>query len=196
MSKRSIALLAIGFVCGGGILGAGMLAVSAILRVQVVATWPVSPPPQDAFARSSAGGSSYALDGYCPVTLVQKQQWVLGNSQYREKWGTQVFLFAGSAEQRQFQQQPERYAPALSGNDVVLAKEGCETARGKREHGVFCRGRIYLFASEASLQRFAHNPGLYVSGNIDEPIDGTTDVSVGSKKRDTGTLKIATRNDH
>jgi len=85
----------------------------------------------------------------------------LGNFQYRETRGTQVFLFAGSEEQEQFQENPDRYLPAFSGNDVVLAKEDGETVGGRREHGVTYENRIYLFSSGESMQRFAQNPRLY-----------------------------------
>ena len=74
-----------------------------------------------------------------------------------------TYLFAGPEEQRRFFTDPDRYAPVVSGNDVVLATEQGQAVPGTREHGVFYENRVYLFSSEASLDRFARNPGAYAS---------------------------------
>ena len=103
------------------------------------------------------------LDGYCPVALAEKQQWVLGD----RRWGAihrgRTYLFAGPEEQRRFFTDPDRYAPAVSGNDVVLATEQGQAVPGMREHGVFFGNRVYLFSSEATLEKFARNPSLYAN---------------------------------
>ena len=49
----------------------------------------------------------------------------------------------------------------VSGNDVVLAVEQGQIAPGMRQHGVFYQGRVYLFSSEATLQKFSANPAAY-----------------------------------
>jgi YHS domain-containing protein len=51
----------------------------------------------------------------------------------------------------------------ISGNDPVLAMDGGQAVSGRREHGVFYENRIYLFADEASLQRFYQNPNRYAA---------------------------------
>ena len=103
------------------------------------------------------------LDGYCPVSLCERQQWVAGD----RRWGAihrgRTYLFAGPEEQRRFFTDPDRYAPVVSGNDVVLATEQGQAVPGMREHGVFYENRVYLFSSEASLDRFARNPDAYAS---------------------------------
>ena len=103
------------------------------------------------------------LDGYCPVVLSEKQQWVLGD----RRWGAihrgRTYLFAGPEEQRRFFTDPDRYAPAVSGNDVVLAAEQGQPVPGMREHGVFFGNRVYLFSSEATLDKFARNPNQYAN---------------------------------
>ena len=103
------------------------------------------------------------LDGYCPVTLSEKQQWVVGD----RRWGAihrgRTYLFAGPEEQRRFFTDPDRYAPATSGNDVVMATEQGQTVPGMREHGVFFGNRVYLFSGEATLEKFARNPNQYAT---------------------------------
>jgi YHS domain-containing protein len=104
-----------------------------------------------------------ALDGYCPVVLSEQQQWTPGD----RRWGAihrgRTYLFAGPEEQRRFFTDPDRYAPAASGNDVILAIEQGQPVPGLREHGVFFGNRVYLFSSEATLEKFAGNPTQYAN---------------------------------
>jgi YHS domain-containing protein len=103
------------------------------------------------------------LDGFCPTTLTEKVQWTPGD----RRWGAihrgRTYLFAGPEEQRRFFADPDRYAPAISGNDVVLAIDQGKPVPGMREHGVFYNNRIYLFSNEATLEKFAKNPSLYIN---------------------------------
>jgi thiol-disulfide isomerase/thioredoxin/YHS domain-containing protein len=103
------------------------------------------------------------LEGYCPVALWERQQWTLGD----RRWGVihrgRTYLFSGPEEQRRFFTDPDHYAPAISGNDVVLATEQGQPVPGMREHGVFFGNRMYLFSSEATLEKFARNANVYVN---------------------------------
>ena len=107
------------------------------------------------------------MDGYCPVTLAEKQQWVVGD----RRWGAihrgRTYLFTGSEEQRRFFADPDRYAPVLSGNDIVQAVEKGQTVPGMREHGVSYNGHIFLFADEPALQKFSINPAYYANKELE-----------------------------
>lgn len=123
----------------------------------------------DQFAPGSSAGPPAAnspplgLDGYCPVRLAESQQWVLGD----RRWGAIhegcTYLFAGPAEQQRFLANPDRYGPVMSGDDVVLAIDDGRSVPGCREHGVFYGGRVYLFSSEESLEKFSRVPNRYAS---------------------------------
>ncbi|MCE5301799.1 MAG: thioredoxin family protein [Planctomycetaceae bacterium] len=135
-----------------------------------VATQPTQ--PQSAIAPSQASRPSpqlptmnppLALDGFCPVALMDKQQWVMGDRRWGAVHRGRTYLFRGPEEQKQFFSDPDRYAPVLSGNDVVLASEQSQTVPGRREHGAYFGNRIYLFASEATLDKFTRNPNLYAN---------------------------------
>ncbi len=108
-----------------------------------------------------------ALDGFCPVLLVEKHQWTPGDRQWGATHRGRTYLFAGPEEQRRFLADPDRYAPAASGNDLVVAVEEGREVAGLREHGVFFgNNRVYLFASEASLEKFSRNPHQYVNQSM------------------------------
>ncbi len=101
------------------------------------------------------------LDGYCPVSLAEKQQWVLGDRRFGVIHRGRLYLFTGPDEQRRFFSDPDRYAPVISGNDIVQAMEKGQAVQGMREHGVFYNGHIFLFADEASLEKFRKDPSYY-----------------------------------
>ncbi len=83
------------------------------------------------------------------------------------RWGAihrgRTYLFAGPEEQRRFFTDPDRYAPTASGNDVVLAAEQGQAVPGMRQHGVTFGNHVYLFSSEATLEKFSKNPNVYVN---------------------------------
>ncbi len=127
---------------------------------QIVTAQPSLPPSTPA---------ALGLDGYCPVTLVERSQtapqdpkcWTHGNLQWGAVHRGVTYLFTGADEQKRFLQQPDRYAPALSGNDAVMAFDRGQLLHGRRENGVFYDNRIYLFASVETLQRFQQDPRRY-----------------------------------
>ncbi len=114
----------------------------------------VSPPP--------TAPAPLALDGYCPVQLVEKQAWTRGDARWGAIHEGRTYLFVGPDQQRRFFADPDRYAPVHGGNDVVLAVEKKQVVAGRRQHGVYYVGRVYLFRDEASLAKFTKNPRYYV----------------------------------
>jgi YHS domain-containing protein len=122
------------------------------------------PAPRDKRAvEIPAGNPPVALDGYCPVQLTEKKRWVLGNRRWGLRHEGRTYLFAGPDEQRRFNERPHEYAPVMSGSDVVLLVDGGQTAAGRREHGVWFMGRIFLFSDEASFQKFEAAPDYYAN---------------------------------
>jgi YHS domain-containing protein len=103
------------------------------------------------------------MDGYCPVSLSETQRWVLGDRRWGAIHRERTYLFAGPEQQRRFFADPDRYAPAASGNDVVLATEQGQAVPGMRQHGVSFGNHVYLFSSEATLEKFSKNPNIYVN---------------------------------
>ncbi len=110
-----------------------------------------------------AGNPPLALDGYCPVLLTEKERWVRGNVKWGVRHEGRTYLFAGPEEQGRFYAEPDRFAPVLGGDDVVLMVEQGQHVLGRREHGGWFQNRVYLFASEASFQKFFADPHRYAN---------------------------------
>jgi YHS domain-containing protein/thioredoxin-related protein len=121
---------------------------------------PVAPDPAGA-PDSLRDNPPFGLEGYCPVELCEKRRWVLGNRTWGAIHRGRTYLFAGPEEQRRFLADPDRYAPVISGDDVVMSLDRGQSVPGRREHGVFYQGQIYLFAGEESLGAFGKNPSRY-----------------------------------
>jgi protein disulfide-isomerase len=98
------------------------------------------------------------------VQLKEKQQWVAGDRQWGVIHRGRTYLFTGPEQQRRFMADPDGYAPVMSGLDIVLAVEKRQSIPGCREHGVFLDGKVFLFASEETLEKFSLNPNRYILG--------------------------------
>jgi hypothetical protein len=105
------------------------------------------------------------LDGYCPVQLVENSRWVRGLHEAGVIHRDWLYLCAGPEERRRFMANPDRYAPVLSGHDVVVAVDQNRLVPGLRKYGVFYDKdkQVYLFASQASRDRFAEAPERYAA---------------------------------
>lgn len=104
-----------------------------------------------------------ALEGYCPVTLAERRDWAMGHNAFGAIHRGRTYLFLGPTEREKFLANPERYSPALSGMDPVLAMDNQIAVPGKREFGVFgSDDRVYLFADAATRDRFEQNQKRYM----------------------------------
>ncbi len=103
------------------------------------------------------------LDGYCPVALMEAGNWVEGQARWGARHRGRTYLFSGLEQQQTFLSDPDRYSPALSGDDPVAAIDGGKTSAGQRRYGVTYQKRIYLFESPETRAAFAANPQRYTS---------------------------------
>jgi YHS domain-containing protein len=87
---------------------------------------------------------------------------VQGNVQWGVIHRGRTYLFAGPQEQQRFYADPDRYAPVLSGNDVVMAIDNGQMLAGRREFGAWYANRVFLFSSPGTLQAFEKDPQRYV----------------------------------
>jgi YHS domain-containing protein len=131
-----------------------------------------APPstPQTAGQPASAAAAAdpfesmpVGLEGYCPVTLAEKAKWVEGRAQWGVRHRGRTYLFAGPEQQKAFLADPDRYAPALSGDDPVVATDSGKSTPGQRRYGVTYQTRMYLFSSPENRAAFAANPQRYTS---------------------------------
>jgi YHS domain-containing protein len=122
--------------------------------------------PESAVAATTPdpyGSMPLGLEGYCAVSLAEKGQWVEGRAQWGARHRGRTYLFAGPEQQQAFLSNPDRYAPALSGDDPVLACDTGKQIAGQRRYGVTYQARTYLFSSPETRTAFAANPQRYTT---------------------------------
>lgn len=102
-----------------------------------------------------------ALDGYCPATLAENDSWQPGDPRWGAIHRGRTYFFVSEAHQQRFLADPDRFSPVLSGYDATRLIDSGEAIVGKRGHGMWFRGKMYLFADEASLERFQRAPEHY-----------------------------------
>jgi protein disulfide-isomerase len=112
------------------------------------------------------GSPPLGLDGYCPVTLMERQQWAAGVPAFGAIHRGRTYLFLGPVEVKKFLADPDKYSPVLSGNDPVLALDNQMMVPGRREFGVYSDNRVYLFADPNSRKKFEENPARYTSAAL------------------------------
>jgi YHS domain-containing protein len=120
-----------------------------------------NPPSSVEPPSGPAGAPPLGLEGHCPVTLIEKNAWEKGNPKIGAIHRGRTYLFVGPEEQRRFLERPDAYSPVLSGNDAVEFVDHGRLVTGTRRHGLEYHQQIYLFATEASLERFAKSPRRY-----------------------------------
>jgi len=103
------------------------------------------------------------LEGYCPVTLANEQKWVKGFPKFTAEFEGVTYHFAGADELQSFLHEPQRFAPAYGGIDVVRLVDEQKEIPGKRKFGISLERRIYLFDSEKSLVAFQSAPARYIA---------------------------------
>ena len=111
-----------------------------------------------------------ALDGYCPVQLRESDHWVAGNPMLKAAYQGQEFYFSSNAAKERFEAEPERYAPAHGGNDVVLDVEQNRALPGSVNHSATWHGRLYVFSSSATLAAFQANPARFAAPPRETPL--------------------------
>lgn len=105
------------------------------------------------------------FEGYCPVELGKRSMWVRGDYNNRLLFEGRLYLFAGKEQMEEFKLNPEKYAPAYQGIDIVIWKERGERVQGVRDYGGWALGRVFLFSSEENLSKFEKNARYYLTPN-------------------------------
>jgi protein disulfide-isomerase len=109
-----------------------------------------------------------AMDGYCPVSLLEQDQWIEGNPQFGVIHLGQLYLFVDQAAVTKFLADPEPYTPVLNGIDVVRFFEEKRIVQGKRDFGVRDpdHNRMFFFADEAARAHFEEDYKRYTAAAI------------------------------
>ena len=104
-----------------------------------------------------------AMDGYCAVTVIEKDQWVEGNPEFGVVHLGRLYLFCDKPSMERFLEDPVPYTPVLNGIDVVRFFEERKIVQGNRAWGLKDpdHNRMFFFADEAALNHFYNQHTRY-----------------------------------
>ena len=102
------------------------------------------------------------LEGFCPVRLHDKREWVPGLSTITAEHRDIRYQFASEAARDIFLQNPADYAPQDLGCDPVVLTADSKAITGSIRFGAFFDKRLYLFRSPENRDQFKQNPLKYV----------------------------------
>jgi YHS domain-containing protein len=112
-----------------------------------------------------------ALNGFCPVELCRGGRWVQGDPRWTVIHQGLTYRLAGNDQRLQFLADPERFAPANGGNDLVLSVKEGRTMHGELNYCAAFQGRLYMFSSAETQAEFQKNPERYL-GQQKQKADG------------------------
>ncbi len=107
-------------------------------------------------------GPSIGLDGYSPVALAKRRKWRKGKAAFAAKHKGIIYYLASAEEHREFQADPQRYAPRLLGCDPVLLGETDRAIVGSIRYGAYYNGELYLFSNRENREQFKQHPKRYI----------------------------------
>lgn len=120
-------------------------------------------PSGNARSVPTADSPPVALDGFCPVELLDNERWAPGEAVLTAVYQRRTYVFSGEAQRQRFLKDPQRYTPRFSGHDPVLAVDGGRRVVGQTDYCVTYDGRLYMFSSSVTLSRFRLNPQPYAA---------------------------------
>jgi YHS domain-containing protein len=113
-----------------------------------------------------SGGARIALDGYCPVCIVDARKWEKGSADHQAKFDGQTYQFPNEAIKEKFVANPTKYVPALGGDCVVCYAKLGKRVPGSTEHAARYENRIYLFPADEQRQAFLKDSQAFVNADL------------------------------
>lgn len=109
-------------------------------------------------AKPAADDTLIGLDGFCPVKLHNRREWVAGDAAITTEYRGIRYRFAGIAERDAFLKNPSEYAPQDLGCDPVLLTDSQRAVAGSIRYGAFFDNRLYLFVTATNRDMFKQSP--------------------------------------
>lgn len=105
--------------------------------------------------------------GFCPVALRDQRQLVDALPQIQSTFGLHTWTFSSDEARLAFEADPQRYAPAAGGDDVVILATRQEQVPGKLDFALWYRGRLHLFSSRDNMASFLENPQQFAVNEVE-----------------------------
>lgn len=122
--------------------------------------------PPAGFSQRAAQQAPLALEGYCPVSVLQMRKWVRGDPAYQLVYDSRTYLFANEQGKDMFEANPAKYVPALGGDCVVALVKMGRRVPGDIRHASLYDGRLFLFSNADAKKMFLAEPATYANADL------------------------------
>lgn len=115
--------------------------------------------------QSSMGLNStpLALDGYCPVCMIDRAEMVKGKSTETAIHNGRKFQFASAEHKKRFLESPAKYLPGANGDCIVSLVDGGKRVAGDTKFPAMFADKVYFLADKQSRDKFLKDPEAYVN---------------------------------
>ncbi|MBR0192281.1 MAG: hypothetical protein IJQ31_09475 [Thermoguttaceae bacterium] len=120
--------------------------------------------PAPATPEMTLESKKVGLEGFCPVTLLETEEWVEGKEEWTVMNHGVTYHLANAGQVQKFLADPDAYTPVMDGADPVLFTETGMKTPGNADHCVVFEGKLFMFANEENLNKFFTNSALYLKG--------------------------------
>ena len=103
--------------------------------------------------------------GFCPVMLRDTRELVDASLEHSAIYRGKQYWFSSEATKNAFLANPDYYAPASGGIDLVHFSQTGEKTDGSLDHAVWFRGQLYLFSSAENKAEFVAAPRNHLPAN-------------------------------
>lgn len=107
-----------------------------------------------------------ALEGYCPVCIVEMKRWVRGNPANQVTYDGKTYYFPSGRQKEMFLADPAKYVPALGGDCTVCYAKMGQRVPGSVRYASLHRNRLFLFASAQQKKEFVAQPEKYADVDL------------------------------
>jgi YHS domain-containing protein/thiol-disulfide isomerase/thioredoxin len=127
---------------------------------------PEMPTPTSKSARSPVASATaappLALEGNCPVTMIEQAEMVAGKTTESVIHGGRRYLFASARQKQKFLAAPAKYAPGEAGRCVVTFAEHGRWIDGDMAWPAIYGDKVFFLASDSLRKKFLADPERYV----------------------------------
>lgn len=133
-------------------------------------------------ATSAGDDPELAMQGFCPVTVINEDKWVEGKAEFGVIHLGKLYLFTSEQAMKTFLADPVPYTPVLNEIDVVRFFEERKIVPGKREWGLKdpIYNRMFFFADEAAMNHFYNEYERYTDAAIEVMDKAVKDANPGT----------------
>lgn len=142
----------------------------------------IATTPQAKQTPTAVTNPDLAMQGFCAVTVIKENRWVVGKPEYGVIHLGKLYLFSSQHAMGSFLADPAPYTPVLNEIDVVRFFEERKIVKGKREFGVLdpIHNRMFFFADEAALKHFENEYERYTDAALEVMATAVKEANPGT----------------